>query len=164
MKKLISMLLAAALLLALAACGSESGAPETAKDDVPAAQPATQPADVPEKTEDGEDPAPETDGGKILVVYFSAANTADADAVSAATPRVDELGATAYLAQLISEQTGGDLAKITPLTDYPTDYNGTLEAAQAERDGDERPGYTVDADPEAYDVIFVGYPIWRLAN
>jgi len=147
MKRRIAWLLALLLGLSLAACGkTEANAP------VPTAQPeAEEPAQA-ASSEAGE--------SKVLVVYFSSANTVNADAVSEATPMVEGLGATGYLASLIQKETGADLAKITPEADYPTDYNGTTDAAKTEQDRDERPGYTLDVNPEDYYVIFVGYPIW----
>ena len=68
------------------------------------------------------------------MLYFSSANTTTADVVSSATPKVDETGVTAYLAQMIHDRVGGDLAALTPEKDYPTDYNGTIDIAKQERD------------------------------
>ena len=100
-------------------------------------------------------------GRKILTVYFSSVNTADVDAVSSATPKVNNMGSTEYLAEYIHNKVGGDIAKITPVRDYPESYNGTIDEAKEERDKNERPGFQkLDVNPEDYDVIFVGYPMW----
>ena len=149
MKQCIAVLLAISLLVSLAACGAKEDAPETA------VQTQTGAA----KTNSADD-TPEGDK-KILTVYFSSANTNSADAVSSATPYADGAASTAYLAQRIHDAVGGDLVKLTPVKDYPEDYNGTADAAKAERDNDERPQFVpLDVNPEEYDVIFVGYPMW----
>ena len=98
MKKLIALTLILALTLSLAACGATTQTPEasttgaspdtavgteapvTASSDT-SGEPATEPAS-PETTTSH---STEDTGTKVLVVYFSAANTVDA--VSSATPR-----------------------------------------------------------------------------
>ncbi|MBQ8974843.1 MAG: hypothetical protein IJ072_03850 [Oscillospiraceae bacterium] len=183
MKKVILFLLAAAIVFSLTACGGQTDAqPETNENErtqTTQQTPRTEnDSSVTEQTPQGDnagaaqpsgtyDGTEQTDtsdtGGetKLLVIYFSSANTADVNAVSGATPVVDGLGATEYLAELIHSQVGGDIAKITPVKDYPLDYNGTADAAKSERDNDERPAFqALDVNPEDYDVIFVGYPIW----
>lgn len=149
MKKCIAVLLALSLLFSLAACSEKEDAPETA---VPK---QTETA----KTETADDmPA---GGKKILTVYFSSANTNSTDAISSATPYVDGMASTEYLAMHIHDAVGGDIAKLTPVKDYPADYSGATDAAKAERDQDERPQFvSLDVNPEEYDVIFVGYPMW----
>ena len=149
MKKSIAILLAITLLFSLAACGAKEDAPETS---------------VPKQTEAAKTKtADDTLEGekKILTVYFSSANTNSADAVSSATPYVDGTASTEYLAAYIHDTVGGDLVKLTPVKDYPEDYSGAADAAKAERDKDERPQFVpLDVNPEDYDVIFVGYPMW----
>ena len=63
MKKLISMLLAGALALTLAACGA--GQPDPTP--TPSAAPSAEPSAA--QTESG---GQQTSGGKVLVVYYSA--------------------------------------------------------------------------------------------
>ena len=168
MKQFISLLLSALMVLTLAACGNQSQT-DTAENET--AAPQVQEAMPEQEQPEAAEPAAETaaeqtetaegqENEKVLVIYFSAANTAEADVVSSATPRVDGLGATEYLAQLIHEQVGGDLAKITPETDYPEDFDGTADAAKEEQVNDQRPGFTVEVNPEDYDTIYIGYPIW----
>ena len=156
MKKCIAVILAFALLVSLAACGVKDNAPETTSD-----QPTGSAAQMSDgETEESTDDAPAGEK-KILTVYFSSANTNDVDAVSSATPYAGGVASTELLATYIHDAVGGDIVKITPVKDYPEDYNGTADAAKAERDADERPAYLpLDVDPEDYDVIFVGYPMW----
>ncbi|MBQ9553239.1 MAG: flavodoxin [Clostridia bacterium] len=151
MKKLLSLLLALSFVCGLAACGADkSAAPaESTKNQTTAAGGTSQSEAV------------NTGDKKILTVYFSSANTNTSDAVSSATPRAGDYASTEQLAVFIHEAVGGDMAKITPVKDYPTDYNGTADQAKQERDADERPEFLpLDVNPEDYDVIFVGYPIW----
>ena len=102
----------------------------------------------------------QTDDQKILIVYFSPANADTVDAVSSATPRVGDVSSVEYVAQLIGSQVDADMARIVPKDPYPTVYEQAADKAKAEADNDERPEFTLDVNPEGYDVIFVGYPIW----
>lgn len=157
MKKHIAVILALALLVSLTACGGK----ETRTTE-PAETAGQSETAAPVNTDDmSAESVSATDGKKILTVYFSSANTANVDAVSSATPDFNGVASTELLATYIHEVVGGDIVKITPVKDYPEDYNGTADAAKAERDADERPAYLpLDVDPEDYDVIFVGYPMW----
>lgn len=61
----------------------------------------------------------------------------------------------------VTNQTGGDLYEIVPVTPYPTEYTPTTEVAKEERDHDARP--EIQNLPESimeYDRILIGYPIW----
>jgi flavodoxin len=80
---------------------------------------------------------------KILIAYFSWS------------------GNTRTLAGEISRQTGGDLLEIIPAEPYPEDFDKTAERWHRERNADERPPIiTVVENIDAYQTIFVGYPIW----
>ena len=149
MKKITAILLAAILLLSLAACSAKSENTVTTTSSNPA------------QTNQSADNAQTTEGKKILVIYFSSANTTDVDVISSATPKAGGAGATGYIANYIHSKVGGDIEKLTPVKDYDTSYNGTLDEAKAERDSDERPEFKeLSVNPEDYDVIFVGYPMW----
>ena len=87
----------------------------------------------------------EKDSGnhKILVAYFS------------------HSGNTRELANIIQQQTGGDLFEIVPQDPYPTDYNQTVERFRRERAENARPAIADKVDNMAdYDVVFIGYPNW----
>lgn len=102
----------------------------------------------------------ESNGNKVLVAYFSPANSDSVDAISSATPRVRGVSSVEFIAQIIGEQVTADVAKIIPADPYPVIYEESANRARAERDENVRPEFTLDVDPEEYDVIFVGYPIW----
>ena len=79
-KKSLSGLLALAMLLALAACGQQSQQTQTPSQSQQTQAPdnsqETQ-APEPSQTEDG-DPSEEPEGGKTLVVYYSATGSTEA--------------------------------------------------------------------------------------
>lgn len=79
--------------------------------------------------------------GKILIAYFS------------------ETGNTEKFANIIKEQTGGDLFKIEPVTPYPTGEE-LFDYTREEQEEDRRPEIKDKVDISQYDTIFIGYPIW----
>ncbi len=97
---------------------------------------------------------------KILVIYFSSANLNDVDAVSSATAIGDGDGATGTFAKYIHDRVGGDIAKIVPEEDYPLDFDQLKDIATKEKEARMYPKFLTDVNPEAYDIVFVGYPIW----
>lgn len=98
---------------------------------------------------------------KTLVVYFSASNTKDVDAVTGATPVQGRVGAVEHIAEIIHNNVGGDIAKIIPSKNYSLDYNTCADEAKAETDSDARPQFEpLGVNIEEYDTIYVGYPMW----
>lgn len=82
-------------------------------------------------------------GKKILTVYFSWSGNTDA------------------FANYIHNTVGGDIVRITPVKAYPENYDDVADYAKEERDKKARPEFKdLGVNPEDYDVIFVGYPIW----
>ncbi len=83
---------------------------------------------------------------KNLTVYFSVS------------------GNTERLANVIYENAGGDIVKITPLNAYPADdYHNQEFTAMAQREKNEnaRPEIAdINVDLAEYDTVFIGYPIW----
>lgn len=154
MKKLLSLMLPIAMAATLTACQSADGASSgssvesTSSTTLQTSATAESKADVTaenstQTTEETSQPEnDETDGGKILIAYFS------------------ETGNTDKLAQIIHEQTGGELFRIEPVTPYPTG-DALFDYAKSEQDNDERPEIagTVE-NMEQYDTVFIGYPIW----
>ena len=126
MKKLISLLLAAALMLGLSACNSAAQAQPTSQ--------AVQETAIPESTQEAttvsQEPtetappagAPEQSGSRILVLYFT--RTGEQYNVG-----VIEKGNTAIVAEMIGEATGADLHEILPADDhYPMTYKELTDA------------------------------------
>jgi len=129
MKKIISIILAFALVFAVTACGSKT-------------QPTSQ-ANTENATTQTQANQNTTTGKKILTVYFSWSGNTDA------------------FANYIHDTVGGDIVRITPVKAYPENYDDVADYAKEERDKKARPEFKdLGVNPEDYDVIFVGYPIW----
>lgn len=148
MKKLISILLLAALALSLAACGSSAPASTPAPTAAPAEAteaPAGTAAEAPADT--AEAAAPEA--GKVLVVYSSAS------------------GNTARVANDIAEAAGADVFEIIPVEPYTSDdLNWTNQSSRVSVEHDNPDARTVELastevpDWDSYTTVFIGYPIW----
>ena len=82
MKRILSIILAVLLIASLAACGNGQKTETTAKSDATTSK-ADDTATQAEAAQQGAKISADND---ILILYFSADNTKDVDAVSAATP------------------------------------------------------------------------------
>ena len=156
MKKWTSLLLALAMALSLAACGNsnQENSPEppasasgsTAEEtsaptdtETPTEEPAEEPSEEPAESET----STTGDSSSVLIAYFSWS------------------GNTEQVAQIIQQETGGDLFEIAPATAYTDDYNELLDIAQQEQSDNARPELAGQVENwEQYDTIFVGYPNW----
>ena len=153
-KRLLGIMLAGAMLLALAACGQQNTQqPAVSSSQNQGSQPAgsgQEPQTPAESSGPASDePAADSEGGKILVVYYSAT------------------GSTEAVAGYIANATGGDLFEITPAQPYTSgDLNWTDANSRVSREHDdeslrdvELTSTTVD-NWDQYDTVFIGYPIW----
>ena len=101
---------------------------------------------------------------KILIAYFTAAENSGVDAVSSAS--YTTIGGTAIgrlraVADMIQENTDGDLFSIQTAVVYPADGGELIDYAAEEQDENARPELTSHIeDLEQYDTIFVGFPTW----
>lgn len=174
MKKIITILLAAMMVLSLAACGGGSGSADNsnnaettdngteesleseespAEDEAEAPSEAENESDQPAETADttpGGDTSGsgnESEGSKILVAYFSATNNTEGIAQKLA----DGLGADLY--EIMPEQ---------PYTDEDLDYGDPQSRTSVEtNDPDVRPAISDSVENmDQYDVVLIGYPIW----
>ena len=158
MKKIVTILLAAIMVLSLAACAggnepagdsdsnttSQSGS-EASKTSEESRQSGETPSDAAESADSSPDQEPE--GSKILVAYFSATNN------------------TEGVAQKLAEGLGADLYEITPeqpYTDEDLDYGDSDSRSSVEmNDPSARPAISGSVENmEQYDVVLIGYPIW----
>ncbi len=147
-KKTAAAFLSAVLLLTASGCRNSAGPQQEPENE--SAQ--TEPQETAETAEKEND---------ILILYFCADNTKDPDAVSAATPKYEGTASVEWIAGLIQEKTGGDLAQIIPSADYPLVYEELADFAKEEADQDLRPGIEeLSVDPSSYKTVFLGYPIW----
>ena len=149
MKRSFSIALALAMLLVLAACAGPSDAAQGDDSQPQQAQEPPASAEGPQEPDDAETPQ-ETDetegssqGGGTLIAYFSWS------------------GNTEGVAQIIAQQTGGDLFEIEPATPYTDDYDQLLDIARQEQSEGARPELAAQVeDWDSYDVVFLGYPNW----
>lgn len=101
---------------------------------------------------------------KVLVAYFSEPLPDGVDASTSASRLVindSVVGSVEYLAQLIRQNTGGDMVRIQTATPYPGNFDDLADQANQERQNDVHPALSTNIeDFDNYDVVFVGYPIW----
>lgn len=152
MKKWTSLFLALAMALSLAACGSsnQGNTPEppasvsgSTGEETPAPTGTETPAEEPSEEPAESETSTTGDSSSVLIAYFSWS------------------GNTEQVAQIIQQETGGDLFEIAPATPYTDDYNELLDIAQQEQSGNARPELAGQVENwEQYDTIFVGYPNW----
>lgn len=146
MKKLIALFLSFALAFGLAACGRTSQTP--APSDTPTVEPTTSEPAENESSAPVESEA-DSDGGKTLVVYYSAS------------------GNTERVAKDIAEAAGADLFEIVPTEVYTNeDLNWTNSNSRVSREHDDEslrdvPLTTTTVENwDEYDTVLIGYPIW----
>lgn len=70
-------------------------------------------------------------------------------------------GNTQKVAKKIASYTGGTLLKIEPVEPYPYIYEECNQRAKDEYENNKRPPFVkVIENLDAYDVIYLGFPIW----
>ena len=147
-KKVLAGVLAAGLALSLTACGNGGNAQNS--------QAGTT----------GQQSAAEidSDGGNVLIAYFTAAENSGVDAISSASyTTVDgqAVGRLRAVADMIQSNVGGDLFYIQTAEVYPTDGGELIDYAAQEQEENARPELTSHIeDLDQYDIVFIGYPNW----
>ena len=85
----------------------------------------------------------QSQGSKVLVAYFT------------------RTGNTRVIARQIRRALRADLFEIESAAPYPEDYEQTVAQAVRERDSGYRPPLKASVpDISAYEVVFLGFPIW----
>lgn len=101
---------------------------------------------------------------QILIVYFTAAENSGVDAVSSASYTTIDgtaVGRLRAVADMIQENTGGDLFSVRTSVIYPADGSELIDYAADEQDENARPELISHIEnPAQYDTVFVGYPTW----
>lgn len=120
------------------------GAEESQAEELPE-QPAEEAGDSVQQTESAES----GQGGKVLVVYYSAS------------------GNTKAVAETIAQYTEGDIFEIVPVEAYTEeDLNWRQEGSRVNREHDDASLQDIELvsttveDFDSYDTVFIGYPIW----
>lgn len=155
MKRLITILTTLTLLLGLAACGQAGtqSNPDQSQTQQEGTSSVGEPSDPDQSTPSASstpgagESDEETPEGGVLVAYFSAT------------------GNTEGIAQHLQSILNADLYEIVPevpYTDEDLNYsNDSCRANQEQNDPAARPAITGTLEnPEDYDVVFLGYPIW----
>ena len=160
MKKIFAIIVCLAMALTLAACGdtptenvTPADSPETenaaeSAEDVPE-NPEETPAESPAETSTESPEETPAEGGKTLVVYYSATNNTEA------------------VAGYIAEATGADIFELIPTEPYTSaDLDWTDHDSRVSREHDDESLRAVELENAVpdnwgdYDTVFVGYPIW----
>ena len=185
LKKTAALLLTAMMTVTLAACGgSQAGAQTSGSEEKQEEVQEEEQTDAEEEASEAQEEveqetsaepqaaddiksAAEESGteaaaeNKVLILYFSANNMNDADAVSSATPIIDGASSVEWIANIIQEQVGGDLVPLIPSEDYPLGYDDVADAAKKEADNEVHPAIVpLSVNPEDYQTVFIGYPMW----
>ncbi len=94
---------------------------------------------------------------RILIVYYSRRG----ENYWPGGTRNLAVGNTARLARQIQTLTGGDLCEIDTVKTYPTGYRETTRVAEEELTRGDRPALkSALPDFSAYDIVFIGHPVW----
>lgn len=150
MKKTITILLSLLMILSLAACGNSENQTEQSSAEEQSSESTADDVSSEEESDadDTEDlDASGTQGGNVLVAYFSVTNT------------------TKGVAEHIAEGLNADIYEIIPeepYTDADLDYNDDNSRTTIEmNDPDARPAISGSVENmEQYDIVFIGFPIW----
>ncbi|HJA35035.1 MAG TPA: flavodoxin [Firmicutes bacterium] len=142
------------MLFSLVACGQQAEGSNQTQDqgqEGPAQTPDDNTGTQAPETEQPEEEAPQTgsEGGKTLVVYYSAT------------------GNTEAVAQTIADTAGADLFELEPsdpYTDEDLDWTDDNSRVTQEYEDTSLRDVELTADTvenwEEYDTVFIGYPIW----
>lgn len=171
MKRILPWFLAGALLLSLAACGSEAEESGQNSSAVPLSSFSQAEAETDSAAEtsssDTEEAVSQVSGSNILIAYFTMPEDVDtegADAVTGASIVVEDgevLGNVEFLATIIQDTVGGDLFQIETVQQYPLEHDALVDQAAQEQDENARPELATHIDNLGqYDTIFLGYPNW----
>ena len=171
MKRILPWFLAGALLLSLAACGSEAEESGQNSSAVPLSSFSQAEAEADSAAEtsssDTEEAVSQVSGSNILIAYFTMPEDVDtegADAVTGASIVVEDgevLGNVEFLATIIQDTVGGDLFQIETVQQYPLEHDALVDQAAQEQDENARPELATHIDDLGqYDTIFLGYPNW----
>ena len=150
---------AAAFALSAAACGSSDEALQSGNQGSAAGNEA-------DSTEGSGQSAGNIgiEDGNILIAYFTAADNSGVDAEASASYSMidgEAKGRLQAIAEMIQENTGGDLFSIRTDVVYPADGGELIEYAAEEQEEDKRPALTSQVENfDSYNTVFVGFPNW----
>lgn len=148
MKKFIKILMATIIAGTLIGCSQNNKSPNTV-----------------DTTDNASEEKNYITAKKILIVYFSVPETDGIDTSSSASRVATTdgvVGNTQYVANIIQQETSGDLFRIETKQTYPGTHDDLLEFAYEERSEDARPELKSEIENfDEYDTVFIGYPNWN---
>lgn len=165
MKKILIFIALLAMTAGMTACGNNTSDSQSEDSSSNNVQTEVSTAVI-EESEINSDVAtePAKESNKILVGYFSFPETDSTDASSGASRVVidgEMKGAMQYMAEIISNTTGGDLFRIETVQEYPGIHEPLVEQAADEKSNSTRPELSTHIENlDDYDTIFIGYPNW----
>lgn len=176
MKKRIAALMITTIFALTGAGCSQNDPSEQAADSSNAQEEAAEDGNAQEATEDTGDTASsdmetaqegQSESSNVLIAYFSVPEDADTEGIDAnagASVVVREgqvMGNLEYMADVIQQTIGGDLFRIETVEEYPLDHEPLVDQAAEEQDEEARPELSTQIEnPDQYDTILLGYPIW----
>ena len=156
MKKIMSTIMALIVALGLVACSSEQGGAQSSSEPVRAESSVVSAQEIEESAAEASEAVQESaaeeseaQGGKTLVVYYSAT------------------GNTEEVAGYIAEATGADVLELEPVEPYSSEdlnYNDSGSRVVYEYENPDARNVELVVDSvdnwSEYDTIYIGYPVW----
>ena len=156
MKKIMSTIMALIVALGLVACSSEQGGAQSSSEPVQAESSVVTAQEIEESAAEASEAVQESaaeeseaQGGKTLVVYYSAT------------------GNTEEVAGYIAEATGADVLELEPVEPYSSEdlnYNDSGSRVVYEYENPDAQNVELVVDSvdnwSEYDTIYIGYPVW----
>ena len=156
MKKIMSTIMALIVALGLVACSSEQGGAQSSSEPVRAESSVVTAQEIEESAAEASEALQESaaeeseaQGGKTLVVYYSAT------------------GNTEEVAGYIAEATGADVLELEPVEPYSSEdlnYNDSGSRVVYEYENPDARNVELVVDSvdnwSEYDTIYIGYPVW----
>ncbi len=156
MKKIMSTIMALIVALGLVACSSEQGGAQSSSEPVRAESSVVTAQEIEESAAEDSEAVQESaaeeseaQGGKTLVVYYSAT------------------GNTEEVAGYIAEATGADVLELEPVEPYSSEdlnYNDSGSRVVYEYENPDARNVELVVDSvdnwSEYDTIYIGYPVW----
>ena len=156
MKKIMSTIMALIVALGLVACSSEQGGAQSSSEPVQAESSVITAQEIEESAAEASEALQESaaeeseaQGGKTLVVYYSAT------------------GNTEEVAGYIAEATGADVLELEPVEPYSSEdlnYNDSGSRVVYEYENPDARNVELVVDSvdnwSEYDTIYIGYPVW----
>lgn len=169
MKKSLMFIISLAMISAMTACEnniSDNRSENNNSDNIQTEATESIEASTAFESETDSDVVNETaeENSKILVCFFSFPETDSTDASSGASRVVidgEMKGAMQYMAEIISDTTGGDVFRIETVQNYPGTHEPLVDQAADEKADSARPELSTHIENlDVYDTIFIGYPNW----